>query len=445
MRILATLLLCAAAALAQTAHPDCGAEGDHVLIKLIEGEGFAESPVVEFGDTEAQVIGSKDDRILVRVPAGLTPGEVEITVDGAAIDSGFVALEDGAPVVLHLSNATATPGATIFLIGRRLAEGDVEFLDGDGNVVGAAPLKGGFRATSLEIPDDLEPGTYTLLVTNGDGVDSGDCSPEIEIVEAGEPTLDSVSPEDRLPGYPVMLNGTDLGPWGKVTVLWSNGDEEIETFGFSNGFDKIHSFVPWRAEPGTTYDVSVGDSNTVEYTTGAVAAPTLDALDPAEGPAGGLFRIKGEGLFGFTSMPTVQFGGEDATVLFFGLKHIVCKVPEEAALGEHDVTVTVGGETSNALTFTVVEETFEVTSMKEALGHGPFQPVVIEGSGFGFPGSGPINVTFGEREGLVLFRTSTRLLVLPPGSFFDPLPAGDYEVTVVFGDEEASAGTYTAE
>lgn len=469
MRQILITLLCSAAALAapESAHPDCAAVGDKLLIL---GSDFAEEPVVEVGGVEAEVIKSKDDKILVRVPdtAGLGLGDV--TVDGETITDAVTILEEGAPTVLRQSAGTATVGLHLLLVGRRLDGGEAEFLDAGGEVAGTATLKGRHLAAFLTVPE-LDPGEYTVRITNEDGLDTGDCSPTLEIVEAGDPTLDSIEPGEAQPGDRIDLVGTDLGPGGLVRVVWTLGEETKKRFGFSNGYDRVYTHVPFDAEAGETYDVSVefhdeSTTGTVAYAVGAAPPPVLDALSEAIVPAGSTLRITGSDLFSFSEKPTVCLtdGGTvvEATVLFglpgFGFfdESLLVRIPADTEDGDYDVTVKLGEETSNALALTVGPRPLAVETMKpDSQGEsGRRDPVFFSGSGFGGKDGPDLSVVWDDGveqfEGKVLFRSDQFLAVRAPGGKQDPLPVGTYDVSVILdpggpNEESADAGTYTVD
>ncbi|MHC4817106.1 MAG: IPT/TIG domain-containing protein, partial [Planctomycetota bacterium] len=384
MRYLIALLLLAGVSLAQeidSVRPECAAPGDYVLI---QGSDFGEEPTVLFDDVEADVVKNRDDKILVRVPAeGLDTGAVTIDVDGATAD--FTVLEAGAPIILHVSATKATPGMVLILIGARLAGGTAAFVDADDVVAATVDLKGGRRASFLKIPSDLAAGTYTLVITNPDDIDSGDCSPTIEIVEAGTATVTAITPDEQTPGRGVVCEGTDLGPFGYCYVSWTDSeDATLESYGFANGYDKVYTRVPFRAEAGATYDVVIefADGTTTgafSYDVGTLPAPTLTELEYDTGPAGDTLGILGENLFSGHKLPKVEFTDGDgvateADVLWAFPHHhhyhgkrtskITVRIPASLADGEYDVTVTTNTGTSNALVFTVADLELTVTAMK---------------------------------------------------------------------------------
>lgn len=479
MRTLLATLLLAAATLAQSVEsvqPACAAPKDPVLIC---GSGFAAEPTVLFGDAEAEVLRSHESKILCRVPEGLEAGSLTIDVDGATI--GFDVLAAGSPVVLHVSTEKATPGTRVVVIGARLGGATVDFVAGDA-VVDTVELRGRRHIGWFQVPEDLATGAYTLVITNEAGLTSGPCSPALEIVEPGDPAIESIEPEEQLPGRNVVIHGSNLGPLGFARVAWTAGDQTLRTFGFSNGFDKIYSWVPYGATPGGTYDVVVrlrdgSETAPFSYDVGSPPPPKIDHLEYDAGPAGSMLGIFGEGLAAFGAPPAVHFtrDGEstEAQVIFaapgFGVldDQIVVRVPDVED-GDYDVTVTVGDQTSNAVVFTVEDLPLAVTSMSpdHQGADGPVRPVEIQGSGFGvfdpvrnfagaLGGSASVRVTWDDGggdplRGIVLFHTDRFILVLPPGGRFEPLPEGEYTVRVTVHpgtDEEESvvAGSYTVE
>jgi hypothetical protein len=525
LRLGAALLLLAAGALAQSideVKPACAAPGDAVLIK---GSGFGEEPTVLFGDTEAEVVRGGDNRIICRVPQGLAEGDLTIDVSGAT--APFHVLAPGAPAIVHVSTGTATPGMLVFFVGARLKGASADFKDAGGATVSTVELKGGSRVGYLKVPADLAPGTYTIVLSNDAG-DSGPCSPVLNVVEAGEPTLASIEPSEQLPGRRVVGSGTDLGPLGFCFLTWKGSDgDSLFTYGFTNGYDAVHTWVPGDAVAGATYDVTIdfADGSSTEgtgavaYTVGTPAPPELTELEYDKGPPGSLLGIFGHDLIGTGfAWPTVHFtknGVSTDAIIYYafggyhgggghgdpgggggginrlqnfghdnGIDQIVAEVPRELEDGDYDVTVTVSGQTSNALVFTVGDLPLTVTSMRpDHQGpYGPSDVVVIEGTGFGVPdydfviaddkgggenglalfdpGNDPFrdifNVTVTWQgdgdplEGYVLWHHDREILVIPPGGWEDPLPVGEYVVTVTVerdnGDTETvEAGTYTVE
>lgn len=447
--------------------PGCGAPGDPVLIR---GDDFAEEPEVSFGTTAATVFRSNDDAILCHVPEALLPGEVALTVDGVAAAEDFLVLAEGAPVVHRLSATRGPVGMPVFVFGRRLQGGTVAFVDAGGVTRARVDLRGGRRAAVFKVPEGVDPGTYTLLFTNDDDLDTGACSPTFEVVEKGDATLDEIDPVDAPPCHRVECLGTNLAPPGPCTVTWTDADDEmIERCGFANGYDRVVTHVPFDAESGVTYDVEVefrdgSSTNALSYTVGTPGEPIIDKLEPDAGPAGSVFAVLGRNLLVPGSMPEVEMSDGEETVeaeILFACpgrggrgEAIVAAVPDDLADGEYDVRVTVGGQTSNAVLYTVGALDLSVDRMTPTMQgrQGTSRPVFFQGTGFGNEDSDvEIQVVWDDGtdlyEGEVRFRSDQMLLVIPPGGEEDPLPVGTYTVRVVLDPdgeaETAEAGTYT--
>lgn len=501
--------------------PECAAPGDAVLLK---GSGFGEQPTVHFNGTEAEVLRAGDDRIVCRVPSGLAEGDATIDVNGTSTTAEFHVLAAGAPAIVYTSSETATPGMLLFFVGARLKGATADFLDSSDVLKGTVDLKGGSRVAYLKVPEDLPTGSYTIVITNDSG-DSGHCSPLLDVVEPGEATLTSIEPLDQLPGRPVLCKGNDLGPVGFCFLTWTDTDGNgLFSWGFANGYDRVHTWVPGDAQAGATYDVVIdfADGSATQdpgfsYTVGTPAPPEITELEYDKGPAGSLVGISGHDLLGSGyAWPTVEFtrnGVSTEALIYYAfggfggfgsaggghagpnalqggfkgddLDRIVVEVPRDLEDGDYEVTVTVSGQTSNKEIFTVGDLELTVTSMSPD-GQGPYGPrdiVVIEGTGFGVPdydffitndgghgggmggangiagfdpggGGDPsvpvfkVTVTWkgdaGSLDGTVLWHTDREILVFPPGGWEDPLPVGDYTVSVTVEHDDGSTDTADA-
>lgn len=87
-------------------------EGYPGMEVMIEGEGFSVNPpanVVRFGDTEAEVLSSNENQLLVLIPAiGAGEYKIYVTVNGNTVESDnyFIVLEEitgGAPVISYFT------------------------------------------------------------------------------------------------------------------------------------------------------------------------------------------------------------------------------------------------------------------------------------------------------------------------------------------------------
>lgn len=468
------LLLVASPAVAQEIDgfwPGCGAAGDKVLIR---GSDFADEPAVSIGGTSAEVLRSREDAILCIVPDDLVTGAATLTVDSEDAADDFVVLAEGTPVVYRLSTDTGPAGLSVYVFGRRLHGAEVAFVDDTGTTQAEAELEGGRRCNVFEVPEDLDVGTYTLVFTNEDALDTFDCPISFEVVEAGDPTITALDPELVPPGQRVVVEGTDLTPHGWCRVIWTDADgETIRRHGFSNGYDRVFTCVPYQAVAAATYDVSIElrdgtETAAVSYDVGERGDPVLTSLEPDAGPTGTHFALLGEDLVASGLEPTVTFDDGTTTTeaeIHFALPGfhghggvVVATVPDGLADGDYDVTLTLDGAESNALTYTVGALPLAVTRMMPTSydsdrdhRRGP-RPVAIEGTGFGSDDSHiEIQVVWDDGtdtyEGEVLLRSDRLLFVAVPGDEDDPLPVGTYTVYVVLDPDDTAesveAGTYT--
>lgn len=80
--------------------------------------------------------------------------------------------------------------------------------------------------------------------------------------------------------------------------------------------------------------------------------PNISGINPSSGPVGTSVTISGSN---FGTSPTVNFGSTAATTSNASATSITAEVPAGLSVGNVDVTVIAGGETSNAVSFEVTE------------------------------------------------------------------------------------------
>ena len=122
------------------------------------------------------------------------------------------------------------------------------------------------------------------------------------------------------------------------------------------------------------------------------AAPSISSLSPSVGPVGSVgspVTIKGSGFGATQGSSTVSFGGITVTPGSWTSTQIVVPIPSTLPVGFADVSVTVGGLTSNASSFLVIPV---ITSLSPV--SGPIGTLVtITGTSFGDQ-QGTSTVTF---------------------------------------------------
>lgn len=94
---------------------------------------------------------------------------------------------------------------------------------------------------------------------------------------------------------------------------------------------------------------------TVPVVSGGRDIPVIGTVTPTQGPVGATITIDGQNFAPTPGGNTVRFGGRAAVVATASPTRLVTSVPTGAATGP--LTVTVGGQQSNAVTFTVTSGT----------------------------------------------------------------------------------------
>ncbi|MGH9140100.1 MAG: beta strand repeat-containing protein [Vicinamibacterales bacterium] len=164
------------------------------------------------------------------------------------------------------------------------------------------------------------------------------------------PTETSLVPAIGPVGTAVTIAGANFGATKGTSTVTFNGTTATPS---SWSASSIVVPVPASATTGSVM-VTVGGiaSNALTFTvTVTSTAPRLTSLSPTSGPVGTPVTISGTNFGATKGTSTVMFNGVSGTPTTWSASGIVVPVPNGAKTG--NVTVTVGGVASNALTFTV--------------------------------------------------------------------------------------------
>lgn len=165
-----------------------------------------------------------------------------------------------------------------------------------------------------------------------------------------KPTVTAINPTSGEPGTAVTITGTNLSDATAVTFGSASA-----TIG-SKTATSIATTVPADAAEGaqTITVTTPGGTATISFTVEGgevVEAPTITAIDPAEGIAGAEVTITGTHL----ENAIVTFGEIAAAITDNTATSITTSVPANAEVGELEVSViTAGGTATHA--FTVIVE-----------------------------------------------------------------------------------------
>ena len=216
-----TIIVAAPAATLLTLTPSSGESGSSVVIT---GTDLGTSGTVLFGTTVAITSSWTDTSITCTVPAGLSAGAVDVTVQptGGAVSNALTY------TVTVPTPPPATPSITSLTPGHGLA-GDSVTIAGTGLGTGGtvrfgntAASTSSWSATSITctVPAGLSAGAVDVSVTPTGGsasnalpftVDSAPTPPP-----APAPAITSLSPASGESGSSVVIAGTDLGTGGTV-------------------------------------------------------------------------------------------------------------------------------------------------------------------------------------------------------------------------------------
>ena len=248
-------------------------------------------------------------------------------------------------------------------------------------------------------------GASMLLMACGGGGDRK----RKKIAEYGppRPTLESISPTNVYAGDTMTLTGTRFDAIATNNQVEFDGSQGTVLSGDETTLDVI---VPNVSAPGLVSIIvpSGRRSNALPYRTGG---PQITSLLPAVGAAGTPVTIQGRAFSPIPLDNTILFDGTQALALTATATTLTCTVPSTATTG--DVTVTVAGEVSNGVPFTVLEPT--ITALVPA--QGPIgAPVTIQGSSFSPVATDNI-IRFGGIFAPTITATSTDLTcVVPAGA-----------------------------
>src|SRR5947207_4946120 len=196
-------------------------------------------------------------------------------------------------------------------------------------------------------------------------------------VTAPAPSLTSLTPPSGAVGTAVTIAGTNFGATQETSPVTFNGTAATPT---SWSATSLVAPVPPGATTGNVV-VTVGGqaSNGVTFTVTA-PAPSLTSLTPPSGAVGTAVTIAGTNFGATQGSSTVTFNGTAATPTSWSATSLVAPVPPGATTG--NVVVTVGGQGSNGVTFTVTAPAPSLTNLTPPSGAvGP--AVTIAGTNFG--------------------------------------------------------------
>ena len=353
--------------------PIAGPEGTTVEITGTSFGAMQRTSSVTFNGTGATPTSWSDTSITVTVPMGATTGDVVVTVGGEASNGVSFAVGTD-PVISAVSPASGPVGTTVVITGANFGAsqgtGSVTF-----NETPATPSNWSDTSITLTVPTNATTGNVVVTV---DGTASN------AVTFSVKPVIRGLSRVSGPEGAAVVITGTSFGAMQGTSTVTFNGTGATPT---SWSDTSITVTVPTGAATGSVV-VTVGGtaSDGVSFT----VTPAINSLSPIVGPEGATVVIAGTSFGAMQGTSTVSFNGVTATPTSWSDTSITVTVPAGATTGP--VVVTVGGESSNQVTFTVTGPPPVINKLKPGEG-GVGDSVKVKGEHFG-TARGTSTVTF---------------------------------------------------
>ena len=438
-----------------TVSPMLGSKGTVVTIRGKNFGSMAQTGAVSFNGVWASASSWSDEEIRVRVPADAMTGSVVVTASGQVSNGVAFIVPDsglGEPAIDSLSAASGPQGMVVTIEGENFGPsiGALEGMSGVSfNGVWGTPTYWSETQIQVAVPAGAPSGLVTVAVggesSNGLGF----------VVERAAPVIEAVDTDVGSAGTTVEISGRNFGPameavqgWSGVGIegVWGEPTYWSETVirvavpeGVSNGLIVVSS----GGQESNGIPFTVTGAETMSPTPAVLASsvgertgPVIEKLKPEAGQVGESVKIKGSNFGASRGTSTVSFNGTAVTdYVSWGNTKIQVRVPEGATTGP--VVVTVDGQASSGLTFTVTEPAPAINDNGLIPDSGPVgTSVKVKGLNFG-ASRGESTVTFNGVEAQPSSWSDTKIQVpVPEGATTGPL--------VVTVDGQASNGvTFT--
>ena len=415
----------AAAPLINSLTPNSGHPGDTIVIAGLNfGASQNGSTSVKFGATTAllsDIVSWSDTSISVKVPATATTGNVVVT-NTNNVPSNAVPFTVNGTTISAINPTSGAIGATVTVTGTGLDTVTSATINGS-----AASITPG-SATQITLTVGAgTTGSGPIVVTSPNGSAS---SAPTNFTVVPSPVITNLSSPSGAVAQSITITGTNFGA-SQVTgskVAFNGTTAPVTSWSDTS----IVVPVPAGATTGNVVVSAAGvDSNGLPFT----VTPAITNLSPNSGAVGASVVITGTSFGASQGGSTVTFNnGQLATATAWSDTSITVTVPNSAVTG--NVTVTVGGNTSPGVNFTVVPPP-SITNL--SAGSGPVgSSVTITGTNFGSP-QGTSTVKFGAQTAVVNTWTDTSIGVTVPAF----ATAGSVNVVVTVGGVDSNNSPFT--
>ena len=345
--------------------------GPEGMVVTIEGENFGPSIGALQGTSGVSFNGVwgpptywSDTVIQVPVPAGAPSGLVTVAVGGEASNGVSFTIERPAPLIEAVDSTFGPEGTTVEISGRNFGPA-IEASQGRSGVsfngVWGVPTSWSNTEVRVEAPAGVSSGL--IAVTVGEQASNGSpftvtgsetisrATLASSVGERTGPEISKLNPDTGQVGDSVKIKGSNFGALRGTSTVNFNGTAVTDYVSWDD--TKIQVRVPEGATTGPVVVTVDGEASSgVAFTvTGPAPAINANGLSPDSGPVGTSVKVKGLNFGASQGESTVTFNGTSATPTSWSDTKIQVAVPVGATTGP--VVVTVNGQVSNGVTFTV--------------------------------------------------------------------------------------------
>ena len=403
-------------------NPNSGAVGTAVTITGMNFGATQGTSTVKFNGTAVTSYTSwSNTSIVVNVPTGATDGNVVVTVGTLSSPGVMFTISSAGPTITTVSPNSGAPGTAVTITGTNFGATQATSTVTFGGTVATTTS---WSATSIGVTVPAGATTGAVAVTVGGLVSNG------VTFTVPAPAITSLNPASGLAGAAVTITGTNFGTTQGTSTVKFNGTTATVT-SWSN--TSIAVTVPSGATTGNVV-VTVGTqaSNGVSFTV-TTPAPTITTLNPTSGAVGSSVVITGTNFGATQGTSTVKFNGTTATATAWSATSITATVPTGATTG--NVVVTVNGQASNGVAFTVSTPAPVITSLNPTSGVAG-AAVTITGTNFGTT-QGTSTVKFDGTTAAVTSWSNTSIAVTVPSG------AATGNVVVTVGTQASNGVSFT--
>lgn len=321
-------------------NPTSGPVGIYVAIAGANFGATQGSSTVSFNGVPATPSYWSVSSITVPVPTGASSGNVVVTVGGAASNGvAFTVLPT--PSISSLSPTSGPYGTLVTITGTNLG------VSQGTNLItfnGFAATATSWSTTSIVVPVPAGAMTGNVVVTVGGVVSNG-----VAFTVFPGPGIINVNPTSASVGGGITINGANFGSTQGTSTVTFNGTAATP---ISWNPTIIAVPVPANATSGNVVVTVNGvASNGVNFTV-IPPPPSITSSNPTSGSVGTSVTITGTNFGSTQGTSTVTFNGASATPTNWSASSITVPVPTNATTG--NVVVTVSGQASNGVPFTVI-------------------------------------------------------------------------------------------